>query len=249
LLSLPPLPHLTSQIFSLLAHLLSPPPADFAGPKPSVLTNLPTIIDSLLSSPPELTSKLSDMPGYLSALSSYLPRAFTLIFNNMLLVPTASFDVLKAASDAIGSQGLVRYCVSDEMIVAAVNYHRQGSDQPGARKKQKTPFLTKVISSVSEALNSHALRMPYLFPILTALVSRLRLRVTAGGSAEVDPLGNGKTAAEELLMEIVREVGDLRMQKGFEAKDKVDEVVGMTIEVIGVEGVLKALPLNIEPDA
>jgi ribosomal RNA-processing protein 12 len=167
----------------------------------------------------------------------------------MLLAPSASAEILKAASDAIGSQGLVRYCISDEMIVAAVNYRRQGSDQPGARKKQKTPFVSRVIASVTEALNTHALKMPYLFPILTALVSRLRLRVTEGKDAAIEPSGSGRTAAEELLLETISEIGDLRMQRGFEAKDKVDEVVGMTIEVVGVEGMLKMLPLNIEPDA
>ncbi|OCF44347.1 ribosomal RNA-processing protein 12 [Kwoniella heveanensis CBS 569] len=260
LLSLPPLPHLTPQIYSLLAHLLSPPPADAAAPKPSVLSNLPTILDSLLSSPPGV----SDTPTYLSAITSalikmslqddsllptYLPKAFNLIFHNILLSPSASPAVLTAAADAVGRQGILRYCIPDEAILSTLTYVRQGSHVPGARKKQKTPFLYKLITSVTEAMNTHALRLPYLFTILTALISRLRLRVLPGDNAQVDPSGCGKTAAEELVLSLVKEVGDLRHQKGFEAKDKVDEVVGMAIEVIGVEGVLSILPLNIEPDA
>ena len=263
-MSLPPLPHLTTQIYSLLAHLLSPPPSDTSTPKPAVLVNLPAILDSLLASPPEVKSTATDIPSYLSALASalikmslqdpitlpsYLPRAFNLILDRILLAPSAPPHVLNAASDAIGSQGVVRYCITDGMIFAAVNYARQGSLVPGARKKQKTPFVTRLIMAVSEALNSHALRTPYLLPILTALVSRLRLRVTEGENAEVDPAGFGKTAAEELMLDLIRDIGDLRTQKGFEDKAGVDEVVGMAFEVIGVEAVLRALPLNIEPDS
>jgi ribosomal RNA-processing protein 12 len=48
---------------------------------------------------------------------------------------------------------------------------------------------------------------------------------------------------------LLKEVADLRNQPGFEEKAKLDEVVGMAIEVIGVEGILRELPLNIEPDA
>ncbi|KAK4688051.1 ribosomal RNA-processing protein 12, partial [Tremellales sp. Uapishka_1] len=264
LLSLPPLPHLTSQIYSLLTHLLSAPPADASAPKPSVLTNLPTILDSLLSSPPEVTPTSTDLPTYLSALTSaliklslqdsstlpaYLPKTFSLAFTNILLSSSANPAALTAASDAVGSQGILRYCITDEMILASVNYSRQGSLLPGARKKQKTPFLTKLIGAVSDAFNTHALRMAYLLPILTALISRLRLRVTAGSNAEIDVTGRGTTAAEELVLALVKDIGDLRAQRDFEEKAKVDDVVGMAIEVIGVEGILTALPLNIEPDA
>ena len=263
LLSLPPLPHLTPQIYSLLAHLLSPPPTEI-GAKPSVLQNLPTIIDSLLASPPEVKSNSADLSTYLSALTSalikmslqdplslpaFLPKAFNLIFNTVLLAPSISQAALAAATESIGSQGIIRYCVTDEMILAAVDFKRQGSLEPGARKKQKTPFVTRVIAAVSDAMNTHALKMGSLLPLLTALVSRLRIHVTREGAAQLDLSGSGITAAEELLLDLVTDVGDLRTQKGFEEKPKVDEVVGMAIEVMGVEAVLKALPLNIEPDA
>ncbi|WRT66755.1 uncharacterized protein IL334_003718 [Kwoniella shivajii] len=260
LLSLPPLPHLTTHIYSLLALLLSPPPVDATGPKPSVLTNLPTILDSLLTSPPEV----SDTPTYLSAITSalikmslqdptilptYLPKAFNLIFHNILLSPNTTPAVLQSASEAIGSQGILRYCITDEAILSTVTYVRQGSNVPGARKKSKTPFLYKLINSITESMNTHALRLPYLFNILQALISRLRLRVLPGEFAKVDETGRGHTAAEELLMDIIKDVGDLRHQRGFEDKEGVDNVIGMAIEVIGVPVVLERLPLNIEPDS
>nr|XP_019045182.1 ribosomal RNA-processing protein 12 [Kwoniella bestiolae CBS 10118]OCF24112.1 ribosomal RNA-processing protein 12 [Kwoniella bestiolae CBS 10118] len=263
LLSLPPLPHLTPQIYSLLAHLLSPPPAEAAGPVPSVLTNLPTILDSLLASPPGL----SETPTYLSAitsalikmslqdplsLSTYLPKAFNLIFHNILLSPNTPPSVCTSAAEAVGSQGILRYCITDEAILHTLTYVRSGSHVPGARKKQKTPFLYRLISSLTESMNTHALKLPYLFSILTALISRLRLRVllpSGNVEAKVDESGQGQTAAQELLMDLIKDVGDLRHQKGFEGKDGVDRVLGMAIEVIGVKVVLDRLPLNIEPDA
>nr|ODO02374.1 ribosomal RNA-processing protein 12 [Cryptococcus depauperatus CBS 7855] len=259
LLSLPPLPHLTSQIYSLLALLLTLPPADVTAPKPSVLSNLPTILESLLNSPPVA----SDMPTYLSAistalikmslqdqslLSSFLPKAFNLLFKEILLNPNAPQTALNAATDAI-SQGIIRYCISDDQILATLTYIRQGSHLAGARKKQKTPFLWKLIASLTDVMKTNALRLPYLFTILTALISRLRLRVLPGEPAQADAAGRAPTAAQELLLDYIKEVGDLRYEKGFEWRDKVDEVVGMSLEVIGVEGVLNVLPLNIEPDS
>ena len=226
-----------------------------------MVTNLPTIIESLLSSPPDVKS--SDIPTYLAALQSsltkmglqdplnlpaFLPKAFNLIFSTILLSPSAPPAVLTAASEAIGSQGIVRYCITDDMILASLNYRRQGSLEPGSRKKQKTPFLSRLIAAVTEALGKNASRMGQLLPILTALVSRLRLRVNPDGQAAVDPSGQGVAAAQELLLDLVTEVGDLRTDKGFEEKAKVDDLVGAAIEVMGVEAVLKALPLNIEPD-
>lgn len=264
LLSLPPIPHLTPQIYSLLANLFTPPPADSTTAVPAVLTNLPTVIDSLIASPPNINSNTVDIPSYLSALTSalvkmsiqdplslpaYIPRAFNLIYHNMLLAPSPSPAVMIAAADAVGSQGLLRYCVSNEMILASVIYKRHGSDQPGARKKQKTPFLSKLIAGLTESLDKHALRIQYLLPILTAAISRLRLRVTEGEDAKVDKDGKGTTAAEVLLMDLIREIADLKNDQGFEHKAKVDDVVGMAIEVIGVEGILNGLPLNIEPDS
>lgn len=90
--------------------------------------------------------------------------------------------------------------------------------------------------------------MGQLLPILTSLVSKLRLRIV-DNEAGVDPTGQGRTAAEELLMDLIKDIGDLRTDKDFEEKGKVDEVLGMAIEVMGAEAVLRALPLNIEPDA
>ncbi|TYJ52160.1 hypothetical protein B9479_007232 [Cryptococcus floricola] len=230
LLALPPLPHLTSQVYSLLAFLLTPPPssssASAPAPAPAVLSNLPTILDSLLASPPAS----SELPTYLSAITSaliktslqdpallptYLPKAHQLFFKDILLAPNAPPAVLAAAAASLGAEGMLRYCITDEMILATLTYMRQGSHVPGARKKSKTPFLFKFYEALVEAMNTNALRLPYFLTILTALISRLRLRVVPGSiPATADPSGTGPAAAQELVMDLLKEVGDLRTERG-----------------------------------
>jgi ribosomal RNA-processing protein 12 len=266
LLSLPPLPYLTPQIYALLSLLLSPPPAatsSTVSSAPTHLSNLTTIIDSLLSSPPSPT-QTADQVEYTLALTSgliklarqdplqtksYLLRAWSTIWTSILINPATKPDAQRQASQSLGPQGLLRYCISDEMVLQAVQYKRQGSLEAGARKKQKTPFLTRIIEQISGALQSHALLMPHLLPILSALIARLRLRVTNDTPGEVDATGTGTTAAEELILDLVCEIGDLRLKRGFEEQEKADAVVGSAIEVMGVEAILKVLPLNVEPDA
>ena len=181
------------------------------------------------------------------SLTVYLARALNL-FMSITLDDKASNEVMGAASDALGSQGIARYCLSDDAILSAVRYHRQHAHDPSGRKKSKPPFLVKMVESASSAMASHPLRLGALLPVFTALVSRLRLRMAAG-EPEADPSGTGRTAAAELLLPIIVGVADLRVSPGFAEKDKLDELLGMCIEVMGVEEVLAALPLNIEPDA
>ena len=259
LLSLPPLPHLTQQIYSLLSLLLAPSPDQTSAPQ-TAISNLPTILESLMSSPPDTKSNASDMPSYLSATASvlikmsfqdplslavYLPRALSL-FMGIMLDPKSSTEVAAAASDVIAGQGIARYCLMDDAILAGVRYQRQHTD-PSGRKKSKTPFLVRMIETVSAALISHPLRIGDILPILTALVSRLRLRL-GPGAPEVDQTGMGRTAAAELLLPVIVSVADLRFSPGFAEKAKLDDLLGMCIGVIGVEEVLAVLPLNIEPD-
>ena len=228
-----------------------------------MISNLPTILDSLLSSPPDLKSNASDVPAYLSALtsslvkmslqspqalSSYLGRALNL-FMTILLDPKSSQHVLDAAAHSLGSDGIVRYCITDEMILATVNYARHPPQGDGSRKKQKTPFVTRLIEASADAMASSPLRFGYILDIFSTLVSRLRLRVLPGKEVQIDSEGRAPTAAEELLLPLIASVADLRGEPGFQEREKMDDLIGMCLSVMGVAAVLKALPLNIEPDA
>ena len=134
------------------------------------------------------------------------------------------------------------------MVLASLD--SASSSQPDGKGKAKISFLARLIAAVEGALTTHALRIQHLLPIVSTLLSRLRVRVVQTGKHfEVDQSGRGKTAAELLLMGLLKDIADLRTQRGFEHQQAVDEVVGMAIQVIGVRGVLDELPLNLEPDA
>lgn len=247
LLSLPPSPHLTPQIYSLLSLLLSPPPNSEGF---VALANLPIIINALLSSPPPPTSP-ADQVEYIDALvagmiklyrqdefictKEYFAKAWTVLWSSILVQPTTSPEARRKAAEGLGNQGLIRYCISPELIKQAVDYKFQGGDLDSKRQKMKPPMLTKLIAQIEKAMATQPLMLPYLLPILAALVSKMR--------------AHKGEAAKTLLLEMVVSIADLRVQPGFQEKEKVDEVVGMAFEVLGVEAVLSALPLNVSPDA
>lgn len=173
----------------------------------------------------------------------------------------------KAAEKCL--QGLARYCVTEEMMVEAVEAKEEAGPETedggnaytkakGSKKQihpqqQGTsaalPILSQIIGSLRTSL--HALRalgyLPSTLAIVSTLISRLRLRPARGGpTSSFDP--RKKTVAQSLMMELVKDVGGLRIQRGFELKEKADDVLGMAVEVVGPEGVLAALPLNVESD-
>jgi ribosomal RNA-processing protein 12 len=280
LLSLPPLPHLTPQIFSLLAHLLSPPPSYASGiPKDDQLpirqlANLPIILNSLLDSPPPASAP-ADQVQYVQALTSgmlklstqdayivskeYFSKAWTVLWGHILIAPTSAPEARRKAAEGLGSHGLIRYCVSEEMVLQAVQYKKHGGDLESKRQKMKPPLLSKVLNQLERAMATQPLMLPFLLPVLTALISRLRSRASddmassAAGTTDANSTSTSNSKsnspAQLLLLDSVVAVADLRQQPGFAEKEKVDDVVGMAFEVMGVEAVLKVLPLNIEPDA
>lgn len=93
------------------------------------------------------------------------------------------------------------------------------------------------------------LMLPYLLPILTALISKMRSKASVEAAETDSSNSKSNSPAQVLLLGAVVAVADLRAQPGFQDKEKVDDVVGMAFEVMGVEAVLRSLPLNIEPDA
>lgn len=247
LLSLPPSPHLTPQIYSLLSLLLSPPPNSEGF---VALANLPIILSALLASPPPSSSP-ADQIEYIDALvagmiklyrqdeftatKEYFSKAWSVLWSGILLSPTTAPEARRKAAEGLGSQGLIRYCVSNEMIDQAVEYKNQGGDLDSKRQKMKPPMLSKVLGQIEKAIVSQPLMLAYLLPLLASLVSKMRAR-------------KGE-AAKVLLLDTIVGIADLRVQPGFQEREKVDEVVGTAFEVIGVEAVLNALPLNVAPDA
>lgn len=100
-------------------------------------------------------------------------------------------------------------------------------------------LIRKIVSQVTKAMNSIAFAraMPELLTVVSALFSNLRYK-----PSEASP-----TAAESLLLPIVSQLGDMRIQKGFDFKEAADATLSAAMRVLGPEVVFKMLPLNLEP--
>lgn len=271
LLPLPSHPFLQSSTLSLLSHLLSRSTSTHS----LEANKIPALLSEILSTPPKDQSVI---PSWLevvengmiswahddpAAAEKEFGRVWAIVWGHLESVEGREKGVGKAAEKALA--GLVRYCITEGMVLAAVEeLSKVGSSSaapaPTGKKNKKqihqqtkpsadAPILTQIIATLQTSL--HVLRaLPYLSSTLTvvsALLSRLRARVPSAASLSTyDP--RSPTAAQLLLLGCVSDVGELRIQKGFEYRERADEVLGMAVEVIGPEGVLSALPLNVEPD-
>jgi len=101
-------------------------------------------------------------------------------------------------------------------------------------KTNKSP-VSGIIGELSEAFDSivFAQSMSELLSVISSLI-----RATKGFDTD---------AAKDLLLPLVKSVGDLRTQKGFEYKEAADEVLSTAIGTFGPHVVLDILPLNLEP--
>lgn len=154
----------------------------------------------------------------------------------------------KAAESALCA--MVRYCLTGaDLRKAAESIDSVGTDS-GRKKGGKLPandglrgtILGSIVLRLDTSLHSVAFAKatPALLSILSALISRLRL-LTSAKERRV-------TAAEVLVPDLIVYVGSLRIAKGFEYREKADEVLGMAIRVLGPEIFLTLLPLNITPE-
>jgi len=104
---------------------------------------------------------------------------------------------------------------------------------------QKNSPVQKIVAQVGTALESvaYARAIPEVLSVITALVWNLRHRASK----------TGPTAAEQLLIPLIKRISELRIQKTFEYKEAADVTLGMAMHVMGPHVVLEALPLNLEP--
>lgn len=100
--------------------------------------------------------------------------------------------------------------------------------------------LGKIVAQVTKALDSlaYARAIPELLSVVSSLISNLRHRHASRSSP---------TAAESLLLPLIKKVGELRTQKGFEHKEGADATLATAMRVLGPQVMLQVLPLNLEP--
>lgn len=105
--------------------------------------------------------------------------------------------------------------------------------------KDARSTLGKIIAQTTKALDSlaYAGAIPQVLSVISSLITNLRRKVDGT-----------KSAAEALLLPLIKRVADLRVQKGFEFKEDADAVLSAAIRVLGPQVLLSALPLNLEPD-
>ena len=137
---------------------------------------------------------------------------------------------------------MVRYCITDKAIEeAAKEAETHAGEKKGKSKKAGKTVVGSTIALLATSIHSIAFAkaIPSLLAILTAFISRLRSLPSTSTST---------TAAQILLAELIAHVGSLRLARGFGYREKVDDVLGMAVRVMGPEALLDLLPLNIIPE-
>ncbi|EKM54256.1 uncharacterized protein PHACADRAFT_257981 [Phanerochaete carnosa HHB-10118-sp] len=228
--------YLSQASFSILADLLSIPVDD---PTNNVYSQLQDILQVVLSSsPPKTDSTL--VPSWTNLLgtaihtyhaadpdacASRIWEAWKALWSFM---DAADSNIRKPATQALD---LLIKCFTPTFTEAAV---KERSDD-----EANSP-LGRIVSQIGKALCAltYARAMPEVMAVISSLLSGLRYRTS----------GNGPTTAELLLMPIVVQVAELRVQKSFEFKEAADNTLRTAMRVLGPEVLLRRLPLNLEPD-
>ncbi|KAJ6587164.1 armadillo-type protein [Mycena vulgaris] len=128
---------------------------------------------------------------------------------------------------AAHSLDLLTQCITPAMIDSALT------------EKDARSTLGKIIAQITKALDSlaYAGAIPQLLSVISSLITNLRHKVDGT-----------RSAAEALLLPLIKHVGDLRIQKGFEFKEDADATLAAAMRVLGPQALLTALPLNLEPE-
>jgi ribosomal RNA-processing protein 12 len=241
LLTLPRLgnPYLSQLAYSTLTDLLASPSDDDEG---NITPQVPNILMAILSSPPTKTDATLS-PSWLlvvghamlaynrtdeEASASELGKVWKTVWQYL---DSSESSIRKAAADSLG---LLTQCFSHTFVERAVG---EISTRKSISEAQSS--LCKIISQTIAALDSLAFArsIPELLSVIASVISNLQHRSP----------GSQTTAAEILASTLIEKVGALRAQKSFDHKEAVDAVLGVAMQALGPEALLRLLPLNLEP--
>lgn len=228
---------LSQSAYSILASLVTIPVED---PINNVRDKLPDIIAAVLSSPPSKTDNIL-VPSWTSVLSNAMvalhaadPSASSAklgeIWHAQFVLLDSSDPTIRKS--VVQSLDLLAICFDPSLVVSAID---QISKDGG------TSTLGKIIVRVTKALDSltFASAIPDILSLISSLVLRLRFRM---GSRDKP------TAAESLLLPLLKKVADLRVQKNFEHKEGADATLSTAMGVLGPQVLLRELPLNLDKE-
>ncbi|KAJ6625900.1 armadillo-type protein [Mycena sp. CBHHK59/15] len=233
LLTLPRLgnPYLSQASYSILSDLFALPIEDesvdvndqISDVLKAVLTSPPSKSDATLS--PAWVQVLGNaMVSYHATDSNAAAAELGRVWKTVWPFLESSDSATKKA--AAQSLDLLTRCITPAMVKSAIS-------ESDARST-----LGKIITETTKALDSlaYAVAIPQILSVISSLITNLRHKVDAT-----------RTAAEALLLPLIKHVGDLRIQKGFEFKEDADATVAAAMRVFGPHVLLAALPLNLEP--
>jgi ribosomal RNA-processing protein 12 len=234
LLTLPRLgnPYLSQSSYSILSDIFSLPAQDESM---DVNEQISDVLKAVLASPPS-KSDATLSPAWVQVLghamisfhstdstaaASELGRVWKTVWS---FLESGDGATKKAAAQSLD---LLTRCITPAMISSAIA-------ETDARST-----LGKIISQTTKALDSlaYAAAIPQVLSVISSLITNLSHKLDAT-----------RTAAEALLLPLIKHVGDLRVQKGFEFKEDADAVVATAMRVLGPQVLLTTLPLNLEPD-
>jgi ribosomal RNA-processing protein 12 len=235
LLNLPRLgnPYLSQSSYSILSDLFAQSDDE---DNQKIGDQFPDVLRVILSSPPVKTDSAIS-PAWVKVLGDAM-RAYNSIDaeacgKELDKIWKAVWNFLDSKDNAtrkaaVHSLSALVHCFPPSLVATAV------ADPEGSST------IPKIISQVSKALGNvaYARSMPELLGVSSALITTLKNR----GSRKQS------TPAEGLLLSLIVQIGNLRMQKGFEYKEDVDSTLSTAVRVLGPEVLLRVLPLNLEPE-
>jgi ribosomal RNA-processing protein 12 len=200
---------------------------------------MPEVLKAVLSSTPTKSDKAL-APGWLQVLGHTMlaysatdPEGCAVEVGNVWKIIWSYLEstdpsTRKAASESLD---LLSQCITPVLIESTIK--EDVRDEPKS-------VLGKIIAQVMNALGSlaYARSISEVLSATSSLIANLRYR---RGSRK------SPTAAEILMSPLIRKIGDLRVQKGFEDKEGADVVLATAMRVVGPEVLLRVLPLNLEP--
>lgn len=237
LLTLPRLgnPYLSQSAYSILADLLL---ISVEAPTNNIQDRLPEIIDAILSSQPLKTDS-----SVVSAWASVLGHGMFAYHNVDAeaagkklwevwhavwpFMESTDTSVRKAVAQSLDS---LTECFTPSLVSSAIK-------EKESNESKST--LKKIVSQTEKAFDSLAFARstPELLAVISSLISHLRFR----SGARTSP-----TAAEELLLPLIKKIAEMRVQKSFEYKETADATLSVAMSVLGPEVLLRELPLNLD---
>ncbi|KAJ7072103.1 armadillo-type protein [Mycena amicta] len=233
LLTLPRLgnTYLSQSSYSILSDLFALPIQDESI---GVNEQISDVLNAILSSPPaksDATLSAAWVQVLGTAMATYSVTDSNAASQELGRVWKAVFSFLESQDSntrtaaAVSLQRLA-VCITPSMIDSALV------------EKDSRSTLGKIIAQVTKELDSlaYANAIPHTLSVISELISALRYK--ASGQT---------TAAERLLLPLIKHIGDLRIQKGFEFKEDADLTLAAAMRVLGPHVLLGILPLNLEP--